>query len=317
LTYSADPNGLDVGETLTVQFAADGVNFVDLQVITGNGASINYSHNLAGPLSANSAIRFMVNGVNATNEFVSVDNVAVTFVKPGLNAGVDTINGDAGDDTIVWNANASGATDGRDLINGGTEGFAGDTFVINGNATAETYRIYTRAEFDAVAGNTLTGIAAGTEIIVTRNGTDAASIVAELIDIEEIRINGSDPSGTGGSAGDNFELIGDFSGTNLRLNTVTIQGTSGTDSVDISQLTSAHRIVFNTNGGDDYVLGNLRPQDIVDGVSGTVAGAQFTQEVLREAYTQDAGRVSEPAGTDLYQYDTTALRFDAADNSIV
>ena len=322
LTYSADPNGLDAGETLTVQFAADGVNFVNLQVITGDGASTNYSHNLAGPLSANAAIRFLVSGVNATNEFISVDNVAVTFVKPGLNAGVDTINGDAGDDTIVWNANASGATDGRDLVNGGTEGFAGDTFVINGNDTAETYRIYTRAEFDAVAGNTLTGIAAGTEIIITRNGTDAASIIAELAEIEEIRINGSDPSGAGGSAGDNFELIGDFSGTNLRLNTVTIQGSSGTDSVDISQLTSGHRIVFSTNGGDDYVLGNLRPQDIVDGESSAV-DAQVTQEVLREAYTGGAGGLAlqmalpDLFSDKLYQFDTLALRFDGADTILV
>jgi Ca2+-binding RTX toxin-like protein len=321
LTYSADPNGLDAGETLTVQFAADGINFVNLQTITGDGVSTNYSHNLAGPLSANSAIRFVVSGVNATNEFVSVDNVAINFVKPGLNAGVDTINGDTGDDTIVWNANASGATDGRDVVNGGTEDFAGDTFEINGNNTAETYRIYTRAEFDAVPNNTLTGIAAGTEIIITRNGTDAASIIAELTEIEEIRINGSDPAGGGASLGDNFELIGDFSGTSLRLNTVTIQGGSGTDSVDISQLTSGHRIVFDTNGGGDSVLGALRPQDVVDGTAGADAGVQMDRLVSREAYT--GGHASWPALEALQQYqdrferhhlDAFTLRFDFADN---
>ena len=54
---------------------------------------------------------------------------------PGLNAGVDTVNGDAGDDTIVWNANAAAPTDGRDIVNGGIEGGAGDTFVVNGNAS--------------------------------------------------------------------------------------------------------------------------------------------------------------------------------------
>ncbi len=109
--------------------------------------------------------------------------------------GNDTLNGDDGDDTFTWNANNATATsltnsDGRDVINGGAEGAAGDIFVITGNAAAaETYRIYTRDAFDAVSGNTLTGLNAATEIVITRGGTNAASIIAELREIEEIRIN--------------------------------------------------------------------------------------------------------------------------------
>ena len=148
--------------------------------------------------------------------------------------GNDTLNGDAGDDTFTWNANAppppaANVTDGRDVVNGGTEGAAGDTFVINGNTAGEVFRIYTRQAFDDVVGNTLTGINAATEIIVTRNGTNAASIIAELREIEEVRINGVDPTGASGAAGagDTFEIIGDFSGTSLRLNTITIDGDSG------------------------------------------------------------------------------------------
>ena len=69
--------------------------------------------------------------------------------------GNDTLNGDAGDDTFIWNANpppppATNVTDGRDVVNGGTEGAAGDTFVINGNAAGEVFRIYTRRAFDAL-----------------------------------------------------------------------------------------------------------------------------------------------------------------------
>ena len=269
LTYSADPDQLDAGESLTVQFAADGVNFVNLQTITGNGGSVNYSHNLTGALSANSAVRFVVTALNATNEFVTVDNVAVNFTRPGLNLGVDTINGDAGDDTIVWNANAS-ATDGRDLVNGGTEGAVGDTFVINGNDTAETFSILTRAAWDAIAGNDIANLDAATEIVVTRNGTNNAAIIAELREIEEIRINGADPSGSGGTVGgDTFVVAGDFSSSSLRLNTVTIDGTSGDDQVDISGLNSAHRVIYNSNGGNDRVLGS-RPQDVIDGVNASV-----------------------------------------------
>ena len=38
-----------------------------------------------------------------------IDNFAVNVTVPGLNAGVDTVNGDAGDDTIIWNANCGGS----------------------------------------------------------------------------------------------------------------------------------------------------------------------------------------------------------------
>ncbi|MBB3458979.1 Ca2+-binding RTX toxin-like protein [Rhizobium sp. BK313] len=185
------------------------------------------------------------------------------------NLGNDTINAGAGDDTIIWNANATGATDGRDLVNGGTETTVGDTFVVNGNASAETYRIYTRAAWDAVPGNVLSSLNAATEIVITRNGTNNAAIIAELTEIEEIRINGADPAGAGTAGNDSFELIGDFSGTHLRLNTVTIDGDQGDDTIDISALTSAHRIVFRSNGGNDTVVGTLRPQDVIELPAGT------------------------------------------------
>ena len=88
------------------------------------------------------------------------------------------------------------------MVNGGTEGAAGDTFVINGNAAGETYNIYTRAAWDAVAGNNLASFNGRTpEIVITRNGTDFAIVIAELSEIEEIRINSVDPSGTTGGAG--------------------------------------------------------------------------------------------------------------------
>ncbi|MGK9053684.1 peroxidase family protein [Neorhizobium petrolearium] len=185
--------------------------------------------------------------------------------------GNDTIAGGAGDDTIVWNANAGATTDGRDIVNGGTETTAGDTFVINGNATAEVYRIYTRQAWDEIPGNNIASLNPATEIVITRNGVNNASIVAELTEIEEIRINGADPAGNGTAGNDSFELIGDFSGTHLRLNTVTIDGDAGDDTVDISALTSAHRIVFRSNGGNDTIVGTLRPQDVIELPAGTTA----------------------------------------------
>ncbi|WP_436071322.1 peroxidase family protein [Devosia sp. LjRoot3] len=175
--------------------------------------------------------------------------------------GADTLNGDAGDDTIIWNANVSGPTDGRDTVNGGTEGTAGDTFVVNGNALAETYRIYTKA-----AATTAGFVSAAlTEIVITRQvGAAPATVIAELREIEEIRINGIDPAGNTTASGDTIQIFGDFSTTSLRLNTITIEGDAGDDTVDISALSSAHRIVFRSNGGHDTIIGTLRPEDVIE-----------------------------------------------------
>lgn len=184
--------------------------------------------------------------------------------------GIDRINGGAGDDIIVAGEGddfitQAAATGGRDIVVGGA---GSDTFTLNGDATAEAFTIYARAA--AVSAGLGADLAAGTEIVVTRNGT----IVAELDDVEEIQVNtlavsANDGNGVpngGTSAGDTITIVGDFSApfTSLNYNTITVVGTGATDVVDISGLTSSHRIVFDTNGGGDQVLGTLRPQDVVD-----------------------------------------------------
>ena len=217
----------------------------------------------------------LASGAAPINGTAAANNLTGTAGNDTIIGGLgnDTINGAAGDDIIVWNANPAGATDGRDVVTGGTEGGAGDTFVINGNASAETYRIYTRAAWDALPGNSTAGFNADTEIVVTRNGINAASIIAELRDIEEIRINGVDPvDPTGTIGGDNVQIIGDFSGTSLRPNTITIAGSSADDTIDISGLTSDHRVVFQSNGGSDTFVGTPRPQDVLEGNVTVTAG---------------------------------------------
>lgn len=172
--------------------------------------------------------------------------------------GNDTINGGAGDDLIAINF-ATGAG-GRDIINGGADE---DTLIVTGAPATETFRIYTR---DAALAAGLTGLAAGTEIVITRNGTNNAAIIAELDNVEEIIVNGTDatPPANGAAGGDNILVFGDFSTTSLNLNTITVNGTSGDDTIDISALTSAHRIVFRGEGGKDTIIGTLRPQDVIE-----------------------------------------------------
>ncbi|MBB3302951.1 Ca2+-binding RTX toxin-like protein [Rhizobium sp. BK077] len=184
--------------------------------------------------------------------------------------GNDVILAGGGDDTIIWNAGA-GAGDGRDIVNGGTEGTTGDTFVVNGNAGTEAFTIYTRAAaLEAMPTLVLRG---DTEIVIRRQSTGGSDIiVAELSEIEEIRINGVEPTGSTGPAGaDTFSIVGDFSGTSLSFNTITIDGSSGDDSVDISSLKSAHRIVFRSNGGHDTIIGTLRAQDVIELPDGATA----------------------------------------------
>lgn len=168
-------------------------------------------------------------------------------------AGNDTIRGGAGNDTVYWSVG-----DGRDVINGDTDAanIAGtvDTVKIVGDGSAEIYRIYSRA---AAVAEGIMGLAADTEIVITRNGTTSASVIAELNNIEEIVINGR-------GGGDSFIPIGDFTPTSLLTSTITLEGSQGDDTVDISGLQSAHRIVFRSNGGNDTIIGTLRAQDVIE-----------------------------------------------------
>ena len=104
-----------------------------------------------------------------------------------------------------------------------------------------------------------------TEIVITRNGL----VIAELDNIEEIVVSSlrvTSPAGANGGtvSGDTIQVVGDFNQTSPNFNTITLNGTQANDVVDISALESAHRIVFTSNGGQDTVIGALRPQDIVN-----------------------------------------------------
>ena len=151
-----------------------------------------------------------------------------------------------------------------------------DTYQLNGTAAAETFRTMTRAEA-LLAG--ITGLAGATEIVITKDGTTTASVIAELDNVEEISINtllatvnnGNGVVDGGTDTGDTIIVLGDFTTTNLAYSTIHINGSSANDTIDISGLTSAHRVVFDANGGSDTVIGDIRPQDVVTGIPGISA----------------------------------------------
>ena len=176
----------------------------------------------------------------------------------------DTLDGGDGDDFIFQ----TGSTDGSDFVDGG---IGTDTYVLQGSSGAETFRIYTRAAALAAG---ISGLNANTEIVITRNGTGNGSIIAQLDNIEEIKVNslnvtadnGNGNVDGGSSGGDTIIVTGDFTQTSLHYSTITVEGTGAGDTIDISGLTSAHRVVFDSNGGSDTFIGNTRAQDVINGV---------------------------------------------------
>ena len=199
-------------------------------------------------------------GTDATTTFNGGDGNDVLFA----NGGNDSVNGGAGDDTIVYAVTTSGAfgtgtvTSGRDIIDGGanaTTNPVGDRFILNGTTGSETFRIFSnKDDWDNNAGNGIqssaahagiTGLAAGTEIVITRGGTinnstgalSGATVLAELSHIEEITVNtldvtANDGNGTlngsnGGFGSDSVSIIGNFTGTSLNYSTITVNDEQG------------------------------------------------------------------------------------------
>ena len=269
LNYTFSTNGTDIIVNNTV--GTDGTDTVrnveilrfgavDYTIVLGS-AGANADLNGAAGAAGNQAI-FGLGGAD------SLFGGANSDILVG-GAGNDTVSGGDGDDFIYQTS----GDDGHDFVDGG-QGV--DTYTLLGSAGAETFRIYTKDAWLAVAGNVASSLNANTEIVITRGGVDAASIIAELDNIEEIRVdslnttanNGNSttlPDGGASGTGDNVIVIGDFTGTSLDYNTIRVQGTSANDTIDITGLTSAHRLVFESNGGLDTILGDVRTQDIFNG----------------------------------------------------
>ena len=294
-----DPDGPPV-LTFTYQWqsSSDGTNWTNISgATTASFTPVDLPNTLlASPYGpqASLQLRAVVSYTDAGGNVTSVNSAAtsptgvnwnaVTLFAPNFTGtagddiatgglGNNALNGNAGDDVLSYNVTTffGGVTSGRDFIDGGSNAAGGDRFVLNGTTGAEAFRIYARAAFLAV--NPTANLNSNTEIVVTRNGTNASSIVAELDNIEEITINTLDVSvndgngvpNSGATGADTVFVIGNFNSpfTSLNFSTITVYGSNAGDTVDISQLTSDHRIVFNNSAGGGHVIGSLRPQDVV------------------------------------------------------
>jgi Ca2+-binding RTX toxin-like protein len=195
----------------------------------GTGADLILGHDGADTLNGNAGADILVGG-----------------------DGNDILNGGAGNDLFIWDGANGNSGDDLDSVSGGADT---DTFHINGSNAGETFRIYTALEYAEALD---VAAPAGFDIFITRVvGNGDETLIAQLTGIEEISINAR-----GGT--DTFEVFGDFTGTSLSMSTITIEGSSDDDIVDISALQSAHRIVFKSRGGDDVIIGTVRPQDVIE-----------------------------------------------------
>ena len=172
-------------------------------------------------------------------------------------AGNDLLSGGAGDDELTLSVGG-----GNDVVDGGA---GEDTYTINGDATDETFRVYAA---DAWTGEV---VAAGTDIVITRDTGAGEEVIGQLQNIEEIQIN------TAGGT-NNVQVFGDFNPTSLNFNTITVNGTEGDDNIDITGLTSAHRVLLRSEGGNDMIVGTVREQDVIVLPEGTDL-AQVTRTV--------------------------------------
>ncbi len=311
LANDTDPEGQAISITAATAVAGQftsgptlGAGVITLSDNATAGGSFTYTGSdgtLTDPATVTVNRVTTANITGTGNNDIIVGNGAVNAITGGggndnINAGDgnDTITGGTGNDiiaagtgndTIIWNTNATGDTDGFDIIDGGAGAI--DTFNLNGRTgLAETFRIYTRAEA-ILAGIAVSG--ASTEIVITRTVGLTTTIIAELDNIEEITVNtlnttannGNNPNQPDGGTndGDTIQIIGNFTSTSLNFNTITIDGNAGDDTIDISSLDSAHRIVFRSNGGNDTIVGNLRPQDVIELPNGaTIADYEATIE---------------------------------------
>ena len=184
--------------------------------------------------------------------------------------GNDQLFGDAGNDTFVYSVG-----DGRDVVDGGT---GIDTQIVDGVTTAETFNI------NAIDPTHLgINIVAGFDNAVLATTANAA--ISDT-NVEEILINLS-------TAGDTVIISGDLAGTGVATNTITINGNSGNDLVDLSTFTSNEDVVFDGAGngatGDTVIYGfafNAATYAPVLNSGGHLIGAEIT-------YTSADGPVTD------------------------
>ncbi len=189
------------------------ITFTDPTTGQGQNLGGSFTYTAAGDTDTDTATVSVARDTTATVDGTTGDNILVG------SAGASTFDGGTGDDivfagdggdTIVWNANTNGAIDGHDFVEGGG---GVDTFDINtacrDNRVVQS--LYScgcvkRSQCDCRLDRGGFEAGDGDHHYRTTGGgaVNADSIIAELDNVEEIRIGNqtSDPSNGSAGSGD-------------------------------------------------------------------------------------------------------------------
>lgn len=224
-------------------------------------------------------------------------------------AGDDTLRGGVGDDVFTYTAagptvqNAS-TGGGHDRIDGGAHRALGDRLVIQGDNSTETFRVIAvagdanaarRAELLAAG---FTAVADTAEIVILRGtgdldllaplAPDTFAVIASLSAIEEltIQVAGVGPRGT-----QRVQILGDFTPTSLRTNTITVSSDGTGAEVDVTSLESVHRVVL-----DVGTIFGQRSQDVVLMMS---PDSMVSEPSTPDSFVPDSESLLTSVGTDV------------------
>jgi hypothetical protein len=229
LTFAG--NGLTLGNATTPAQTGWTSIFVDLGP-QGGGYTAGSMQPARVDLAGVTLAGWSLVGSNAT--FAPLAAAGLDDVIVGTPNTTD-ITGTPGNDAIIYNQAAGGV----EHVDGGA---GTDAEIINGTSAASTYNI-NPADADHL----------GIEILPGAHNTDTATMANSTItttNVEEIVLNL-------GNGGDTVKIAGNLNGTGVAASTITINGGTGDDTIDLSKFTSNEDVVFNGGGGngDTVILG--------------------------------------------------------------
>lgn len=266
LTGDGDVNTLTGGagaDTLNGGAGAD-------TLIGGTGSDTASYVTSSSGVTVNLATGVHTGGDAAGDTLVAIENIIGSDFADSLtgDSNSNLLAGGAGDDTFYFSVGGA-----ADRIDGGTES-AADTVDIAGTGAADAFFIETVADYNARTG---AGYAGPAELLVSVGST----IQTELNEIETIAVHG-------GAGADTLTIPGGFTGTALGSNAFVFDGGAGDDTVDVSDRTSAHKIVADggdedTATGDIAILGfdfaDATAFERIEDGSGNLIGVKITHDI--------------------------------------
>jgi hypothetical protein len=178
----------------------------------------NFSGGVFAPPWSIGNTNVIVNATQQGLDFEVAANDTQSFNITGTTGGHDLLIGGAGNDTFTYNVDFAHNGTQTSIGGGGT-----DTEIVNGTTTATTFNInaINNGGTTELGIHVESGIAPANAVLAT-----LANAQVTTSGIEEIVLNL-------GNAGDKVIVNGDLSGTGVATHTITINGGTGNDTIDL------------------------------------------------------------------------------------